>query len=62
MTALPRAVQGMPPYTLRQRFAKAFVCGDALPWVKPKRHDWKHGRGAQGPVYNCRRCTRTMGF
>lgn len=62
MTAMTRAVQGLPPYTLRQRLLRAFVCGEALPWVRPKRHDWITSQGTEGPAYNCRRCTAKIGF
>lgn len=61
-----RIVQGLPQQTAAQRVRGWLVCGDALPWVRPKRHDWLEERGpgsvSGAPVLSCRRCTRQIGF
>jgi hypothetical protein len=62
VSSMSRALQGLPPYTLRQRAVKACVCGDALPWVQPKKHSWKTGQGSGGTFHTCQRCTRKIGF
>jgi hypothetical protein len=64
VSRLVRQVQGVPVPSWRSVLRGWFICGTALPWVRPKHHDWvqQSMTGLAGPVLQCTRCPKRWGF